>query len=544
MPTAARRKASLAFCVLAMLSFFPVAQKRTQAEQLRIRTYTTADGLAYNVVRRIVRDSRGFLWFCTAAGLSRFDGHSFITYGTEHGLPEISVNDLLETRDGVYWVATNGGGVCSFNPQYSTSATEGAKGLFTTYPVGDEPATNRVNLLYEDRAGEVWAGTDAGLFLLNDTSTAFIPAGLGIPSHPDRLAQVWALVEDPEASLWIGTKFGLVRRLPDGLTVHYRVRPSHDRDTVLALIHDRDGRLWLGHESAGLIVFIPQSASLRIGAESFPWQQLARPRAKARNESIQLPTSPGDAVQFTTADGLSQNTVVELRQTLDGHVWVGTSKGLTEFNLKRFQKYTTAEGLSSDFIKSLAEDSAGSLWIATEGGGAMKLGSREFVTFSTKDGLGQNAVRSVFENQQRELCALTIDGSINRFDGRKFTAINLNLPSLDLKNNVYDIIEDRAGEWWVATKQGLYRFPRVRAVEDLSRVRPKAFYTAANGLADNDIRVLFEDSRGDIWMNSFAPGRDALTRWDRATETFHRYSVADGLPPFRSITSFCEDGQG
>ena len=257
-----------------------------------------------------------------------------------------------------------------------------------------------------------------------------------------------------------------------------------------------------------------------------------------------MPKSPGDAVQFTTADGLSQNTVAALHQTPDRHVWVGTFRGLTEFDLKRFRKHTTAQGLSSDLIQSLAEDSAGSLWIATEGGGAIKLGSREFVTFSTKDGLSKNTVRSVFENQQGELCALTNDGYINRFDGREFTAINLNLPGIVLNSNVYDIIQDRAGEWWVATKQGLCRFPRVRAVEELSRARPKAFYTTADGLADDDVRVLLEDSRGDIWMNSFALGKEALTRWERTTEKFHRYSDADGLPPFRSAACFCEDGRG
>ena len=257
-----------------------------------------------------------------------------------------------------------------------------------------------------------------------------------------------------------------------------------------------------------------------------------------------MPKSPGEAVQFTTADGLSQNYVLALHQTPDGHIWVGTFRGLTEFDLKRLRKHTTAQGLSSDLIQSLAEDSAGSLWIATEGGGAMKLGSREFITFSTKDGLGQNVVRSVFENQHGELCVLTHDGSINLFDGRGFNAISLNLPSIVLKNNVYDIVEDRAGEWWIATKHGLCRFPRVRAVEELSRTRPKAFYTTADGLADNDVRILFEDSRGDIWMNSFALGKEVLTRWERVTETFHRYSDADGLPPFRSAASFCEDGRG
>jgi ligand-binding sensor domain-containing protein len=43
------------------------------AEQLPIRVYTVTDGLAHNHINRIRQDSRGFLWFATDGGLSRFD---------------------------------------------------------------------------------------------------------------------------------------------------------------------------------------------------------------------------------------------------------------------------------------------------------------------------------------------------------------------------------------------------------------------------------------------------------------------------------------
>src|SRR5262249_61389432 len=82
---------------------------QVQAERLPIKAYTTVDGLASNVINRIVRDSRGFLWFCTSNGLSRFDGYTFINYGTDQGLPHSEVSDFLETREGEFWVATDGG---------------------------------------------------------------------------------------------------------------------------------------------------------------------------------------------------------------------------------------------------------------------------------------------------------------------------------------------------------------------------------------------------------------------------------------------------
>src|ERR1700685_3445397 len=79
------------------------------AQRLPLKSFTVADGLAHDAVNKIYRDSRGLLWFCTAEGLPRFDGYSFVTFGVNQGLPHPSVNDILETADGDYWVATDGG---------------------------------------------------------------------------------------------------------------------------------------------------------------------------------------------------------------------------------------------------------------------------------------------------------------------------------------------------------------------------------------------------------------------------------------------------
>ena len=91
-------QATIPFIIL--LSIAPLF---VQAERLPLKTYSTSDSLNSNEINKIFRDSRGFLWFCTAGGLSRFDGYSFINFATEDGLPDPVVNDLLETRTGEYW---------------------------------------------------------------------------------------------------------------------------------------------------------------------------------------------------------------------------------------------------------------------------------------------------------------------------------------------------------------------------------------------------------------------------------------------------------
>jgi ligand-binding sensor domain-containing protein len=142
-----------------------------RAERLPIKTYTTADGLAHNDVNRIVRDSRGFLWFCTFEGLSRFDGYTFTTLGVDEGLPSPAVNDLLETGEGQYWVAT-AAGLCRFNPkgiaqpraQRGGQDSAAPNAMFTVYVPGDDPGSRNVTHLLQDTAGAIWCGTAKGLY--------------------------------------------------------------------------------------------------------------------------------------------------------------------------------------------------------------------------------------------------------------------------------------------------------------------------------------------------------------------------------------------
>src|SRR4051794_22153686 len=94
------------FNVVLLLVATVVLHRNAPAEKLPVWNVTTREGLSGNIVHSIVRDSRGMLWFCTNDGLSRFDGQSFVTFGSEQGLGDQEVTHLLEASDGTYWVAT------------------------------------------------------------------------------------------------------------------------------------------------------------------------------------------------------------------------------------------------------------------------------------------------------------------------------------------------------------------------------------------------------------------------------------------------------
>ncbi len=525
-----RRKRALHIIVL--LSGLFLGAATAAAERLPVKAYTTDHGLAHNRVKRISVDSHGFLWFSTADGLSRFDGHQFTNYTVNDGLQAPSINDVLESQDGVYWVATNSAGVIRFDVIAATRPRDNGAThpRFKLYPISREPATNRVNVLHRDSTGTLWAGTDGGLFRMDETGgdEEFHAVPLHIPTRPEIEAQVWALVEDRERNLWIATKFGLVRRRSDGRTTHYRIQPSAVDDIVSALLLDRTGTLWLGHRS-GLIALDLNSVASSPEASDAVSQAL-----------------PSGARHYTTVHGLPDNSVISLSQSTDGQLWIVTfGSNLTSFDGKEFRNHQI-EHRVGDINGSLTSDREGNLWLGTAAAGALKITAQGWITYGEADGLG-TPVGSIFENQSGDLYVSSGGWRVSQFRDPSFATIRVRLPTtvIDTSWRTYSgVIQDRTGQWWVATREGLHRFPRVDQFEQLARVRATAVYTTRDGLASNDVTRLFEDSRGDIWIASFGPAREVVTRWDRASGRFHRYAESDGLQPFTSAVAFAEDAAG
>src|SRR5262245_7447383 len=112
------------------------------AAQLPLRRYSTTDGLASNAVYGIAPDSRGFLWFATADGLSRFDGYGFENQTERTGLPHGAIRQVLIGRHGNYWLATYAG-LARYRPDQPQSSHDR---VLIMHPNG-KPKSDRIAVL-------------------------------------------------------------------------------------------------------------------------------------------------------------------------------------------------------------------------------------------------------------------------------------------------------------------------------------------------------------------------------------------------------------
>jgi ligand-binding sensor domain-containing protein/signal transduction histidine kinase len=491
------------------------------AERLPIQAYTTAEGLTHNHISRIRSDSRGFLWFCTDEGLSRFDGHSFRNYTVRDGLPHPWVNDLLETRDGAYWVATDGG-VCRYYPT--------GKQRFRVYRPSARPGAARINALLEDPDGNVWCGTYDGLYRMLRTGrddVRFIREEIGAPADYYEGSLINSVFLDRRNTLWAASRSGLYRREKGGSWQrHYDPRAVPD-DFFEMVAEDHDGGLWAATRGRGLCSLIPDAK----------------------------PAGPAILRCYSTADGLPSNDVRSVYYSSDKRLWIGTADGLSEFEPSarggRFRTYTSVNGLSGSAIYALQEDRDGNLWIGTRENGVMKMAHGGLETYGEPEGYRSGRFSSsILESQAGELCVLAGVHSavyLNTFDRGGFFAIRVNAPlGADPREDAV-MLQARGGEWWVTTGSGLFRFPRVRRAKDLAKARPEARFTVKQGLLDNALYSLYQDSKGDLWFAAWQPitGAHELYRWERATDSVRSVSTT-GLPSLKhkSVTVIAEDRSG
>jgi len=511
---------------LASVLFLTLSLK---AERLPFKIYTTENGLSQNLANRVVRDSHGFLWFCTEDGLSRFDGNNFVNYDTADGLPHPQINHILEARDGTFWLATNGGGVAYFDSAPKQPLADSADSQsFKTVTIAGLPEKNldpnRVNYLFQDRQETIWAGTFVGLFRLEKADENFNFQRVALPPN-NATVSVRGFRESLNGDLWMWSMNGVFRRRTDGRINHYSIQPTANYDPIRGIVFDAQGRIWIAHEQAGLFVLDENQLS-----------KIETASPKENYSSFEL--KPSLVAWFGKNEGLTDNRIYALFQSSDKHLWVGTSTGLSEFDGANFRNYTAAQGLPETPYNWLAEDVNGNLW-ATTNQGAIKFTRHGFVTFQQTEGLGVRGVRVLWETAAGELRALTPDGKFHQLAGENFVSAEPLLPSGTTFDFPQNVIQDGFGEIWAATKNGLFRFPRIAQLFDLQKIAPSKI----ENLPSDFVMHVYEDLRHDIWI-SLTNTEQKLARWERATNSLHFFGEGENFPPNFTASAFAEDASG
>ncbi len=422
-------------------------------DRLVHRVFRQKDGLPNDSVNAILQTRDGFLWLGTHEGLVRFDGVSFTVFD-RRTTPELRhswVQCLLERRDGTLVAGTSGGGLVTLKD-----------GVFTHRGAEAGLRSDQVWHLLEDRAGTLWVATlGGGLHREENGRFRAITTADGLPS--DRVT--W-LTEDREGGLWIATLGGgLARRAPDGTLTRLGTKEGLAHDIVLSMALDREtGDLFVGTHGRGV-------------------ERVHQGRVVSH---------------LARAEGLPSNDVQAVFEDRAGRLLVGTvGGGLVRVDATgRIERFGLPQGLSSGRINSFGEDREGTLWIGTAGGGLNALHAGKAEILSTAQGLSSPSIRSVYETARGELLVGTNGGGLNRWDERT-GHVDVLLEKDGLCNEqVWSTVETPAGDVWIGTFHGLGL---------LSKGRIRCF-GLADGLSSEIVRSLYLHSDGTLYAGTYGGG--------------------------------------
>lgn len=473
-------------------------------------------GLPEDGIQSIVSTRDGYLWLGTQAGLARFDGTRFTVFDNSN-TNEIKGSlfaALLEDRAGNLWIGTDGSGLNLYRD-----------GKFSLYTTADGLPDNHVRALFEDSAGNLWIGTFGGLAKFKDGNFTVYTTRDGLPNN-----SVESLIEDSDGSLWIGTRAGLAH-LKNSRFTAYTITGGQPENVVASLCRDRNANFWIG-TGGGLKRFV-EGQFVTDGLQP----ELARDSINriyqdreggvwfgtSNNGLIRL--SEGEFSRYSSPDGLPKNSVNTIYQDSEGDLWVSTGAGLSQLKDGRFKVYTTQDGLADDMVWAIYEDSASNLWIST-GSGLSRFKNDKFVNYSVKDGLPAKYIPAISEDAAGNLWFGSASGGAAKFKDGRFTTVT---KRDGLSNdNVSTIHYDRAGNLWLGTYGSgvtLFRDGRLTV------------FTTKDGLASDFIRTIFEDRAGNVWVGTKNGG---VSRFDNGR--FTTWITKEGTSNF--VMSFYEDPNG
>jgi ligand-binding sensor domain-containing protein/signal transduction histidine kinase len=530
------------------------------------RLWDSQDGLPDQTIQDFAQSTDGSLWIATKIGLMRFDGVRFAMFdrGPAAAALERGVNCLLVSRDGSLWIGTEGGGLVRLR-----------SGSFQRYSTAGGVANEFVRAIYEDRNGEIWMGSDQGLFRVTGASITKIDGIAGTPSifvraiAEDQHGHLWVggtailefngrafvreypLVGGPSnnlitsmfsarnGTLWVGTLSGLHRLVEAGILE----RVAGISAQVDSIRESSNGTIWIGTVGQGLFDY-RHSQLFRVGPEYLP-SKTVKALLEDREGNIWIGTQTGilrlssTPLSIVPFPGGADSEFETLLHDNDGSIWVGASEHL--FHIQDGAAEPAAfPGLPHLRARVLLRDRERRLWIGTDGAGLYLEDGSHITRFSTGNGLINDFVRAILESRDGSVWVGT-DGGLTHL-GPKGSE-NLGTPQGLAYFSVTALFEDRSGDVWVGTSRGLTHISHGRIVNDAVTAAlaqeqlwcinedasgelwfgaSSGLYglkngklihlTSAQGLASNTIYEILDDAKGNIWLGS----PNAISRLSRS----------------------------
>lgn len=382
---------------------------------------------AVKFANNIVPDNQGNLWIGTANGLHKYSilsGAYVKTYtAAKDGLTSDNIASLAFDKSRKLWIGTEGGGINVLDP---------LSGEVTYLLPGENSqslSSESVTAIYHDNESRHWIGTLKGGLNIIDPHISQFQRVAHDPVNPNSLVSNFAacFFEDDHEQLYIGTDGG-------GMSIwdrksnrfrNYRHDPANPRslsnDKITSILEDHHKQIWIATFGGGVNRFDKASGTFRrytcynevAGMEQANVRKLYLDRENnlwaATFGNGRLYRYNETADRFEAFDQVLFDVVSFLEDDA-GTLWAGDSYRLIRMDKKNKQHRSFSIGKP---VRALWKGADGNFWLGTEGAGILlfdPVQGKVIAHYADDDGLCNNSVLSMLQDKAGNLWVSTYNG--------------------------------------------------------------------------------------------------------------------------------------
>ncbi|HHZ65351.1 MAG TPA: hypothetical protein EYN51_07630, partial [Flavobacteriales bacterium] len=389
---------------------------------------------------------------------------------TEDGLSSNGINSIFEDDNNTIWIGTSTGGVTKFIPDEGPRNNDAAlhNGTFKVLSTPQGLNYHKVNVVFQDREGNYWIGTEVGLNRYRSDKFQIYDDADGLANNI-----IWSIIQDKRGNLWMGTNNG-VSQMSMNESGSYSVENYNTSDglvqeVILAVCEDDNGNIWFGSASNGVSKLTSEGKFKTYNVGNGLADNTVYSIAKAGNGDVWFGTKKGASryspatesfETFTAKDGLGGNNIYRVYADSKGKIWFGVLGGaLSVYDGASFTSFKDKEGIGSNFVLSISEDGAGNIWLGIYGSGLLKYDGSDFVKYTQADGLSSESPSLIIADNEDNIWVGSSKGLDKLSHGtNSFATFGKKEGFLGIETNANSVCKDSQGNLWFGTIMGLVKY--------------------------------------------------------------------------------------
>ncbi|MBA6154789.1 two-component regulator propeller domain-containing protein [Gelidibacter maritimus] len=508
-------------------------------------------------VNKIIQDTFGNIWMVQREGIYIYDGYSYSHINNDIIFPTAqryeSIKDILRDDSGNIWLLSTEGSLTKHNP--------GSGDFKDLTPLIDQKKISVIN----SKNNETWLATTKGsLFKYSNSKMDSITS---FPELANPLRDIVDIALVPNQNVFLSTS--------DGNVISYSIStqekeflaaPFNNYPESLRLLTDNYNRLWIGTETKGLFLydintktFIQDSffkgnthhitnemfLNLYIDTSGYLWA------GTDGGGLYKVNLSSGEVSLFTkqanNGSSLSSNTILDIYEDNHKNLWITPNYG--NLNIlpnadNNINYHEGSENFTPTRILSIHKSSDGVLWAGTDGSGLTKItfndggSTNEKQFFTVSDTSKGFYIQSIEEDNRGNMWIGTYKNGLWLYDSKnnEFSKIQVLNAKNQKASDVRNIFKDSKGRIWVGSNIGLNIYSD--SLELLA-----SFENHENGLKGVIVESMLETRNGELWLGLYEGGLFQFNEnYNQLNaSTFLDFSILnDQLDRLKSVRSMSE----